>query len=114
MQTIHGRLVDDQTRCAHWHGPTDVIAIRFRCCGRYYACFECHAELETHRAERWSTDELETPGVLCGVCGTELTISAYLDSGFVCPECRAGFNPNCALHYDMYFDLDRNDGGTDG
>lgn len=107
MQTVHGHLVDDQTRCTHWCGPTDVIAIRFRCCDRYYACFDCHSEFETHEAQCWRRDELETPGVLCGVCGAELSIAAYLDAEFECPACAAPFNPGCANHYHLYFDLDQ-------
>lgn len=103
MKTVHGRLVDEQTRCTHWHGPTDVIAIRFRCCDRYYACYDCHAELESHEAERWGTDELQTPGVLCGVCGEVMTIAGYLDSGYTCPACGTAFNPRCALHHHLYF-----------
>jgi uncharacterized CHY-type Zn-finger protein len=102
---VYGHLVDDKTRCTHWHGPTDVIAIRFPCCDRYYACFDCHSELELHEARRWGQAELDTTGVLCGECGAELAISAYLESGFVCPSCGTAFNPKCALHHDLYFEL---------
>lgn len=99
-------MVDEQTRCVHWNGPTDVIAIRFPCCDRYYACFDCHASLETHEPRRWGADQTGETAVLCGVCGEEMTINAYLTSGFTCPSCSAGFNPGCALHYDLYFTLD--------
>ncbi|MGH2757979.1 MAG: CHY zinc finger protein [Actinomycetota bacterium] len=105
MTTVYGSLLDDHTRCAHWNGPTDVIAIRFKCCDRYYPCFECHAEAESHNASRWGPDELDVEAVLCGVCRAELTIAAYLDSGSTCPSCGATFNPNCALHHEHYFDL---------
>ena len=104
MKTVHGRLVDAHTRCAHWHGPTDVIAIRFRCCDRFYACYECHAEAEQHEPQRWTPDELDTPGILCGMCGGVLSIAAYLSSGYACPSCGAAFNPRCALHHHLYFD----------
>lgn len=100
-----GRLLDDQTRCVHWHGPTDVIAIKFRCCGKYYACHDCHAELETHPAERWAPAQFGEKAVLCGACGSELTISEYLASHFVCPRCGADFNPGCAAHYHLYFQV---------
>lgn len=105
MTKVYGRIIDDQTRCAHWSGPTDVIAIRFKCCDRYYPCFDCHAEAETHTPIRWPREEFTRPGVLCGVCRTELTIAGYLASDFTCPECGAAFNPGCALHYELYFDL---------
>lgn len=105
MTTAHGRLVDDQTRCVHWNGPTDVIAIRFRCCDRFYACFECHAELETHEAQRWPADEFAADAILCGVCRAELSISAYMQGGNACPSCGAAFNPSCANHHHLYFDV---------
>lgn len=104
MTDTCGRLVDDQTRCVHWDGPTDVVAIRFRCCGRYYACHDCHAELESHPAERWPSGEFGEKAVRCGVCGAELSISEYLSCGFTCPACGAAFNPGCAGHYHLYFD----------
>ena len=105
MPQVHGRGVDEQTRCAHWHGPSDVIAIRFRCCGRYYACFECHSELESHDAQRWPAAGFSEAAVLCGVCRTELTISAYLDGGYACPSCGAAFNPGCSKHHHLYFEV---------
>jgi len=35
-QTIYGQTIDDQTRCAHYGTVTDVVAIKFYCCRRYY------------------------------------------------------------------------------
>ena len=102
--TVHGRLVDAETRCVHWHGPADIIAIRFRCCGRFYACHDCHAELETHPPARWPRDAFDTPAVLCGACGHVLTIRRYLQSAHQCPACGRGFNPRCALHHHLYFE----------
>jgi uncharacterized CHY-type Zn-finger protein len=106
VTTVYGRLVDDQTRCAHWNGPTDVIAIRFKCCDRYYPCFDCHAEAEAHPVTRWGRGEFSQRAVFCGVCRSELAIEAYLGCAFTCPACGAGFNPGCALHHDRYFDLE--------
>lgn len=106
MREVFGQLVDEQTRCAHWSGPTDVIAIRFPCCDRYYACFDCHASLETHEPLRWGADQTDEKAVLCGVCGGEMTVNAYLTSGFTCPTCNAAFNPGCVSHHDLYFTLD--------
>ena len=42
--------------------------------------------------------------VHCGVCGTALTVRAYLDAEHACPVCDAAFNPGCATHYDRYFE----------
>jgi uncharacterized CHY-type Zn-finger protein len=114
VTTVHGQLLDDQTRCAHWNGPTDVIAIRFPCCDRYYACFDCHTELESHVAIRWTVDERDQRAVLCGVCREEMTIAGYFDSGFRCPSCGASLNPGCASHYHLYFELDGKDGPSGG
>ncbi|MBI4512762.1 MAG: hypothetical protein HY702_01510 [Gemmatimonadetes bacterium] len=101
---VHGRLVDAHTRCVHYDGPRDIVAIKFRCCGRYYACYSCHEELESHPAARWARGEFGERAVLCGACGAELTINAYLACGYRCPSCGAGFNPGCARHHPLYFE----------
>jgi uncharacterized CHY-type Zn-finger protein len=99
---IHGQTIDDQTRCVHYGTAADVIAIKFRCCDRYYPCHLCHAEDADHPAEQWPLAERETLAVVCGVCSTELTISRYLGVE-ACPSCGAAFNPGCKLHTDLYF-----------
>ena len=45
---IYGKTVDNQTRCQHWHSELDVIAIKFKCCEKYYPCFSCHEEEADH------------------------------------------------------------------
>jgi uncharacterized CHY-type Zn-finger protein len=78
--------------------------MRFACCDTYFACFECHA-LESHEAERWPRDRFDEPAVLCGVCSRELTVTEYLGvTG--CPSCSAPFNPGCALHHHLYFEVE--------
>jgi uncharacterized CHY-type Zn-finger protein len=101
---VRGLDLDPQTRCAHWRSPLDVIAIRMRCCGVHYACKDCHDALADHPAQVWPRAEWDEQAVLCGVCGTELTVRQYLDSGNRCPACGAGFNPGCRLHYRFYFE----------
>ena len=101
---VLGLELGPQTRCAHWHSPLDVIAIRMRCCGDYYACRDCHDTLADHPARVWPIGEWDQPAVLCGVCGGELSVRQYLDCGNVCPGCGAGFNPGCRLHYHLYFE----------
>jgi uncharacterized CHY-type Zn-finger protein len=100
---VFGVDLDRQTRCAHWRGELDVIAIKLRCCGRFYACRDCHDALEGHPAEVWPVNERDERAILCGVCGETLSIRRYLDCENRCPACGAGFNPGCRLHHHLYF-----------
>lgn len=102
---VYGVDVDPETRCAHYATDRDVIAIKFACCGDYYPCLECHAECTSHETEPWPANLFDTDAVLCGVCGTELTIDAYLDSTSTCPACGTAFNPGCRTHWPHYFDV---------
>ena len=103
--------VDAQTRCAHWHGPTDVVALRCACCEVFYPCYDCHEATTGRPFTPWLLARMEEPAVLCGVCRTPLAASAYLPaeagqaaSGHACPACGAAFNPGCAAHRDLYFE----------
>ena len=100
---VHGLDLDPQTRCAHWHSPLDIIALKMACCGTYYACRECHDALADHPAQVWPEDAFDTPAILCGACGTELSIATYLACDNRCPACGSGFNPGCAKHRHLYF-----------
>lgn len=102
--TAHGVCLDPQTRCAHWRSPLDIIAIRMRCCGKYYACRECHDALENHPVEVWPKAEWDQLAVLCGACKTELSVRHYMECNNICPSCGAGFNPGCRNHYHLYFE----------
>ncbi|MGO2003139.1 CHY zinc finger protein [Arthrobacter rhombi] len=100
---VLGQVVDGQTRCAHYQTVLDVIAIRFHCCGEYYPCHLCHAEIPgQHEAICWPVAEYDARAVMCGVCGYELGIAEYL-ARTDCPCCGARFNPGCKLHADLYF-----------
>jgi uncharacterized CHY-type Zn-finger protein len=103
---VRGVGLDGQTRCAHYNTPLDVIAIKMRCCGLYYACKDCHEELAGHAIEVWPRNEWEQPAVLCGACGTELSVQKYMGCGDACPACGARFNPGCRKHYHFYFDME--------
>ena len=105
--TVHGIAVDGATRCAHYHGPLDVIALRFACCGEFFPCFDCHHALSDHPPRRWPAADFDREAVLCGICGHRLAIHAYLTSGNRCPQCGAGFNPGCARHHHLYFEMPR-------
>lgn len=110
LTPVRGVGLDAETRCVHYGGSRDVIAIRFPCCDGYYACFECHRACADHDAERWSVDARGERAVRCGVCGAELTIAEYLACEHACPACDAAFNPGCANHYHLYFEGEVGDG----
>ena len=100
---LRGVRVDAATRCAHYDGPRDVIAIRFACCDLYYPCFRCHRAAAPHSSVPWPRERLREAAVLCGACGTTMTAARYLASDHTCPHCGAPFNPGCAAHHDRYF-----------
>jgi uncharacterized CHY-type Zn-finger protein len=101
---VRGVGLDPQTRCAHYHGPTDIIAIKMKCCGVYYACKDCHEALAGHAARVWPRNEWDERAILCGGCGAELSIRDYMQCESQCPACGARFNPGCRNHYDFYFE----------
>lgn len=100
---VRGLDVDAETRCAHWHSPLDIVAIKFKCCGEWYACYDCHMELADHDAVPWPPGERDDPAIRCGSCRGNLTSSEYLACDSRCTRCGAEFNPGCAKHYDLYF-----------
>lgn len=109
MRSVHGIPVrgvgvDAETRCRHYASDRDVVAIRFACCEHYYPCFECHETVAGHEATRWGRDAGDREAILCGACGHQLRISAYVDGNDRCPVCDAAFNPGCRTHYHRYFD----------
>jgi uncharacterized CHY-type Zn-finger protein len=99
---IRGVDVDPETRCAHYDGPKDVVAIQFPCCEAFYPCSRCHEEVADHPAERWSRDAFDRRAVYCGACGHRLRILTYRGTDR-CPACGTDFNPGCAAHADRYF-----------
>lgn len=100
---ISGIELDAETRCVHYNSPLDVVALKMRCCGRYFACKDCHDALAGHALEPWPREEWGDRAVICGVCSTELTIVQYLESSDRCPSCGAPFNPGCREHHSYYF-----------
>jgi uncharacterized CHY-type Zn-finger protein len=101
---VKGKLVDDQTRCIHYHSPLDVIAIKFKCCDQYYACYYCHEVEAAHVAEVWGKASFGTRAILCGVCLKEMTIAEYKHCNYECPACKTPFNPKCINHDHLYFE----------
>ena len=104
---VYGKPIDNQTRCQHWHSELDIIAIKFKCCDKYYPCFSCHEETADHEPQVWPKSEFDSKAILCGVCGTELSIADYKSSNNTCPNCKAAFNPGCSNHYHLYFETDK-------
>jgi uncharacterized CHY-type Zn-finger protein len=101
---VRGVDLDAQTRCAHHHSAADIVAIKMKCCGVYYACKDCHIALAGHAIAVWPREEWEQRAILCGACGAELTIREYLQSESLCPACGVAFNPGCRAHHHFYFE----------
>ncbi|MCO7218902.1 CHY zinc finger protein [Klenkia sp. PcliD-1-E] len=99
---LGGRLVDDQSRCAHYATALDVVAIRFACCTPYWGCHLCHAECADHPAVVWPADDRAAHAVVCGVCRHTLAVEDYVVADG-CPHCAAPFNPGCRAHHHLYF-----------
>lgn len=96
---ISGKLTDTDGRCVHYNSALDIIANRCGKCRKFYACYKCHDEMESHRFEPVPANEKES--VVCGVCGKKFSYEEYsaLES---CPCCKSLFNPRCALHKNIY------------
>src|ERR1700744_5313012 len=90
---VRGIDLDAQTRCVHYRTALDIIAIKMKCCGVYYACKDCHEAWADHAIQVWPQSEWAERAVLCGACGHEMSIEQYMASGYECPGCGAGFNP---------------------
>jgi len=108
-RTIHGKLTDASGRCEHYHSHLDVIANKCYTCKKYYACHQCHNETENHKLEPWRvTENSQEKLILCGNCSYEMTYSEYKCSP-QCPSCHHPFNPGCALHSHLYFQVESED-----
>ena len=86
---VRGINLDAQTRCLHYHSAADIVAIKMKCCGIYYACEDCHTALAGHGIAVWPRSEWDQRAVLCGACRTELTIRANLDCESRCGKAPA-------------------------
>jgi len=101
----HGVGVNERTQCAHYHSERDLIAIKLKCCGVFYACIKCHNETVDHAPVVWGRAERDAEAILCGNCYHMLRIADYFACNSRCPQCQAAFNPGCANHYDLYFEM---------
>lgn len=99
---IYGLLVDDESRCIHYHSEKDVIALQCYACKHYYACYQCHNALEDHVFSPYPLALTQDRPILCGVCKRLLTYATYKDVT-ACPSCQSPFNPGCKQHHSYYF-----------
>ncbi|SPU18138.1 Uncharacterized conserved protein [Niallia circulans] len=104
LPTIQGFPIDEETRCIHYQQEIDVVAIQFACCGQFYPCYKCHAESAGHEIKKWPKSEFGANAIYCGKCRKTMAISDYLEKG-ECAHCGTRFNPGCARHYHIYFDV---------
>ena len=91
---INGLLVDDQSRCQHYHSSLDHVALK---------CYQCHDALEDHSFRAYPCQLKQDKVLICGVCRHEMTIEEYQEVR-ACPNCHSAFNPACSKHYDIYFE----------
>ncbi|TGB03834.1 CHY zinc finger protein [Halobacillus salinus] len=101
---VKGVQVDQESRCAHYHGEVDVIALKSPCCGEFYACYHCHEEIAGHPLKKWSKSDRDHHAILCGHCQNTMSINVYMQTN-VCPHCEHALNPGCANHYPIYFEM---------
>lgn len=104
MLEIKGKVIDNKTRCIHYHSVLDIIAIKFKCCNNYFPCYQCHEEESDHTTQVWEKVDFEIKAIICGACKTEMSITAYKSSDYKCPFCSSNFNPKCSLHDYLYFE----------
>ena len=102
MNQAQGLLVDDESRCIHYHGEKDIVSLQCYECKKYYACYQCHNAMETHIFSPYPLTLAEDRPILCGVCKRIMTFQEY-QKQIACPYCKSPFNPGCKQHYSYYF-----------
>ena len=75
MPNIHGSVIDKETRCTHYHSFR-CYAIKFKCCDKYYPCYKCHDEHESHSIQRWTEKEFDKSYYVCA--NHEMSIHDYM------------------------------------
>ena len=82
---IYGLLVDNESRCQHYHTELDIVALKCFDCLKYYACYQCHDSLEEHSFRAYPCHLKQDKVLICGVY-------------------QHAFNLACSKHYDIYFE----------
>nr|WP_081778159.1 hypothetical protein [Liquorilactobacillus sucicola] len=98
MTTIHGINIDKVGRCRHYHQTNDIVGLKCDRCQQYFACYKCHNALKDHYFVPCAKNTLP---VICGNCQHKMNFQEY--SRGCCPHCQSAFNPNCHVHYNIYF-----------
>lgn len=96
---IHGIDLDQDGRCMHYHTENDVVALACAQCHRYFACYQCHDAIMTHK---FAPADPTAKSVMCGVCHQTMNYQDYSQNE--CPNCHHAFNPKCVRHQDIYFE----------
>lgn len=99
IKIIYGIQTDSEGRCILYHSHKDVIANKCNKCGKFYACYKCHDELEDHKFEAVDPDKKDT--VMCGACGRLYSYNEY-SCIERCLDCGHEYNPGCSLHKSIY------------
>ena len=99
MIMIYGIGLDSEGRCLHYHTKCDVVALKCNKCKEYFACYQCHNQLQNHPFEPVSKEDVAP--VICGSCRHFLTFDEYKKRA--CLYCRHAFNPKCPVHETIYF-----------
>jgi uncharacterized CHY-type Zn-finger protein len=102
---VFGLDVDVETRCRHYRGASDVVAIQMACCRRFAACIHCHNAVADHEVKPWPADSFDEKRVLCGACGERISIRSYIEESPRCPSCGHALNPGCERHHPLYFEV---------
>lgn len=75
MIMIYGIGLDSEGRCLHYHTKCDVVALKCNKCKEYFACYQCHNQLQNHPFEPVSKEDVAP--VICGSCRHFLTFDEY-------------------------------------
>lgn len=102
MIQAQGLLVDDESRCVHYHSEKDIVSLQCYECKKYYACYQCHNAMEKHVFSPYPLKLSKDKPILCGACKRTMTFQEY-QKQIVCPFCSSPFNPGCKLHHSFYF-----------
>lgn len=99
---LRGLPIDNASRCVHYAGPLDVIALHLVCCDAWFPCHTCHESTTDHPAIPRPVNRFDEPAARCGICKHTMTVPEYRGT-VACPGCGAGFNAGCIAHASLYF-----------
>ena len=93
MIQVYGDILDEETRCQHYHSERDIIAKCFAC-QKYYPCFLCHDRYEDHASSGLSCESLRrSSSPLWPLQDRVDYFSVHLGCEDACPSVLILFNP---------------------